>query len=61
MRTKEEIFTQLKQLLPQETLSYQQANLISTTTLEALIDIRDILNDLNKSFGSNILDLAKES
>ncbi|GAI15082.1 unnamed protein product [marine sediment metagenome] len=61
MRPKQEIlddlFRHAQKLDPQH---YELAAVAMIET-EIQIDIRDILDDLSQSIGSNIIDLAKES
>ncbi len=61
MRTKEQILNDSQAKCSEVPQWDTIASLHEQLTIEVLIDIRDILDDLSQSIGSNIIDLARES
>jgi hypothetical protein len=61
MRTKSEILREVGNAAKESPRSGIIPDLADVLMIEVLIDIRDCLVRIDKSFGSNIFDLARES
>ncbi|MBA7694581.1 hypothetical protein ES703_103194 [subsurface metagenome] len=61
MRNRSEILRNATRYTDSKTLVPEDTDKLRLLTLEVLVDIRDVLDDLNQSIGSNLFDHAKES
>ncbi|GAG59262.1 unnamed protein product [marine sediment metagenome] len=61
MKTKDEILDRCRADIQNPKYSEQAPFWLEYRKIEVLIDIRDILVGIDRNFGSNIFDLARES
>ncbi len=61
MRNKEEILNDVSKIIDESGFIFTPSPIFIHLTFELLIDIRDEVHELNKSIGTNLLDLARES
>lgn len=61
MRTKDEILSYARRDIQDDTQKGAAPLWLEVRKIEVLIDIRDVLVRIDKSFGSNIFDLVRES